>query len=141
MRQAWLWTGATLAILVVVALAGRSHPNTPQAVESRRARQIRAAMANGERDADDPRERAEEIRRWQEARRKGAEKTPFDQPEDALVDYLARRLPEGETTISPANYAPALEQASGMETYSTALQQFLPRTPVPPGDPGAGGGG
>src|SRR4051812_27271560 len=99
MRQAWLWTGATLAILVVVVLAGRSNPNNGQTVESRRARQIRAAMANGERDTDDPRERAEELRRWQDARRKGAEKTPFDQPEDALVDFLARRLPEGATTI------------------------------------------
>ena len=141
MRQAWLWTSATLAILLVAALAIRSNPNKRQTLGSRRAEQIRAAIANGERETDDPSERAEEIRRWQDARRKGADKTPFDQPQDALVDFLARRLPEGEVTLSPANYAPALEQASGMETYSTALQQFLPRNPVPPADPSGGGSG
>jgi photosystem II stability/assembly factor-like uncharacterized protein len=126
MNHRWWWTTATCA--AVIAATVTTFGQAPAATQKpRRADQIRAAMAAGENDRENPRARVEDIRQWQNARKTRAEKMPFDQPAEALVYFLAKRLPEGQLTLSPDSYLPALAQADSMPTYSTALQQFVPR--------------
>jgi hypothetical protein len=129
MMHRWLFAPAAVATVAAAVLAVTLDATPSSTDKARRAAQIRAAMAGEEKERQDPAARAEEVRRWQDARKKGGEKTPFDQPAEALVHFLAKRLPEGETTLSPGDYAPALAQANGMPVYSTALGQFVPRGP------------
>jgi photosystem II stability/assembly factor-like uncharacterized protein len=84
-------------------------------------------------------QRAEDLKRWQEARKNGISE-PFDQPQQALTFFLEQRLPAGQTTLSPQDYTAGIEHAEQMPIYSTDLQQFLPErigaTPsASPGDP------
>lgn len=51
----------------------------------------------------------------------------FDQPDEALRFYLQKRLPEGETSLSPSRYLAAREQMTIMPRYSSQLGRFLTR--------------
>jgi|CXWL01.1.fsa_nt_gi hypothetical protein len=50
---------------------------------------------------------------------------PFDQPDEAQRFYLQKRLPAGETALSPARYLPAKAQMSKMPRYSSKLGRLL----------------
>ncbi len=51
----------------------------------------------------------------------------FDQPDEALRFYLQKRLPDGETSLSPSRYLAAREQMAIMPRYSSQLGRFLTR--------------
>ncbi len=53
-------------------------------------------------------------------------KEPNDSPDEAMEDYIRRRLPEGMTELPVERYVAAREQANRMEQYSTVLGRKLP---------------
>jgi photosystem II stability/assembly factor-like uncharacterized protein len=73
-------------------------------------------------------EQAEELREWQERRRKGTTQ-PFDQPDGALAFHLFKRLPQGQSTLDPDLTYKAIAEADQLPLYSTANGAFVAGSP------------
>ena len=79
--------------------------------------------------------RADQVAQWQQSWGSRDAQTPFDQPQGALTHFLSKRLAEGQsTTLGPADYLDALQQAAAMPVYSTFEGRFVsdanPQTPL-----------
>ena len=122
MKQRWFWASATYAAVVATTLSvafGQAPKTTPSPTAAEKFR--RASAGKDLSGQDTPQERFERFRKWQEAQKAGKAGIAFDQPAGAMAFFLEKRLRAGETTLSTADYAPALEQAGDMPVYSTAL--------------------
>lgn len=70
-------------------------------------------------------QRVAEATVWQEGWAKARSLDPFDQPQEAQVHFLAKRLPAGQATLGPSDYVAAQEQAARMPLYSTPQGRFV----------------
>ena len=68
-------------------------------------------------------ERVQEAQNYLAARASGKQLDRFDQPQEANLYFLTKRLPEGKSTIGPEDYAKAIAQANAMPLYSTTLNR------------------
>lgn len=121
--------------LVVTATLGLTFAQTPTATRSRSRAAIEQKLASRKLPL---KARLGQLRDWQRTRQRQVGQ-PFDQPAQAMVYFLEKRVPAGQSSLAPEDYAAALEQAGHMPIYSTDLQQFLPQR-SPSGDETAAGG-
>ena len=130
MTQRRFWLFATPAAIVVALLTVTFNQTTRTPKPLTAAEKLRRAMASDRyRESVEGPERAERIRKWQEAQRANKADLAFDEPAEAMTFFLAKRVREGQATLAPSDYLSAMNQADSMATYSTALQRFVPSEP------------
>lgn len=69
-------------------------------------------------------ERSKLVTEWQHERESPAGLERFDQPQEAVTHFMAKRLPQGQTTIGLDAYMPGLQQAAQMPVFSSPKGTF-----------------
>ena len=72
--------------------------------------------------------RGKEVGEWQQAWGSGIQLDRFDQPQQALTHFLAKRLSDGQATLGLENYASGLGQAAQLPVFSTPRNQLAAST-------------
>jgi photosystem II stability/assembly factor-like uncharacterized protein len=126
MDKSRLIAGALIAVTCVVT-GCRRPVSKPTASEQRKLARV-AALKEQLEDEPSVAERLRTLQAWQQSQRTRVS-SPFDQPQDALTYFLAKRLPEGQTSLGPSDYVGGLQQAAQMPVFSTVDNRFISANP------------